>query len=471
MRLRRPDTVAFLPNKTLTDSGIVLTSLARYCGCFQERRKQTAMKLKRHAETILVATLAALTMLAGVANAKDGAYRVIYNFKGSTDGWGPMGVPAVAKNGDLYGVTVGGGTSNLGTVFKVTAPQTRGGAWKKTVLYNFTSGEAEILTSLVMGKDGTLYGAGYNENYPGFIFRLKPPVGGDGSDGDWQYDVLYTFSNDSGGIFVDGIALDAKGDIYGTTEYGGDLSCGDGIGCGTVFELQRPTKRGGQWVHSVLYMFGQGGNEDAVEPFGGVTLDQNGDVYGTAAGGAFGYGTVYGVSPPTQKGGVWTETVLYSFDPGTNMGSGPDGPVTFDESGNIYGTTTLGGDLNCQGGYGCGVVFELSPQEGGTWTYANLYSFTDGDDGGDPESGLLFDGKGNLYGTSSNGNYPVAGCAFRLTPPTDGGGWTETTLHSFTGNDGAAPARGLAWGKWHNLYGVTSNGGTDEAGTVIELQP
>jgi hypothetical protein len=432
-------------------------------------------KLMGQTRAILVAALTTLVVLGGPATALGNSYRVIYNFKGSADGWGPMGVPAVAKNGDLYGVTNGGGTHDYGTVFKVTAPQSRGGTWKKTVLYNFTSGDAEILTSLVMAKDGTLYGAGYNDqNNPGFIFQLKPPVGGDGSDGDWQYDVLYTFSNDSGGIFVDGIALDGKGDIYGTTEAGGDLSCpaGYGLGCGVVFELKRPTQQGGQWVFSLLYAFGQGGNDDAVEPFAGVTLGPKGTLYGsTHGGGAYGYGAAYRLSSPRQKGGTWTEAVLYSFEPGTNMGAHPDGPVTFDEFGNMYGTTTLGGDLNCQGGYGCGVVFELSPQEGGTWTYANLYSFTDGDDGGDPESGLLFDGKGNLYGTSSNGNYPVAGCAFRLTPPADGGGWTETTLHSFTGNDGAAPARGLAWGKWHNLYGVTSNGGTDEAGTVIELQP
>jgi uncharacterized repeat protein (TIGR03803 family) len=420
---------------------------------------------------ILVAALTTLVVLGGPATALGNSYRVIYNFKGSADGWGPMGVPAVAKNGDLYGVTVGGGTSNLGTVFKVTAPQTRGGAWKKTVLYNFTSGEAEILTSLVMGKDGTLYGAGYNENYPGFIFRLKPPVGGDGSDGDWQYDVLYTFSNDSGGIFVDGIALDAKGDIYGTTEYGGDLSCGDGIGCGTVFELQRPTKRGGQWVHSVLYMFGQGGNEDAIEPFAGVTLNKEGTIYGTTdGGGIYDYGTVYRLNPPTQKGGTWTEAVLYSFEPGTNMGAHPDGPVTFDEFGNMYGTTTLGGDLNCSGGYGCGVVFELSPQEGGTWTYTNLYSFQGGDDGAEPKSRLVFDGRGNLYGTTSAGYGGVAGSAFRLAPPADGGGWTETTLYTFT-TDRNGDGDGLAWGKWHSLYGVAYLDGKYQAGTVFELQP
>jgi len=176
----------------------------------------------------------------------------------------------------------------------------------------------------------------------------------------------------------------------------------------------------------------------------------------------------YRVSPPTQKGGPWTETVLYSLDRGTDMGSNPEGPVTFDESGNMYGTTAFGGDLNCSGGFGCGVVFELSPQTGGTWTYTNLYSFQGGSDGAEPMCLLVFDTNGNLYGTASTG-FSVAGSAFRLSPPaTDGTAWTETTLHAFTAS---GPGDGLARGKWHGLYGVTYSGGKYNGGVVFELQP
>jgi uncharacterized repeat protein (TIGR03803 family) len=421
------------------------------------------MKRKRHAGTILVAAFAALAMLGGVANAKDGAYRVIYNFKGSADGWGPVGVPAVAKNGDLYGVTNGGGTYDLGTVFKLTAPQTRDGAWKKAVLYDFPGGKGGSKpTSLVLGADGDLYGVNFSQT----VFELKAPTG---RKGVWKYTALYTLNGTTQGSSIQGIALDAEGNIYGATEYGGDLSCGDGIGCGTVFELQRPTKRGGQWVHSVLYMFGQGGNEDAIEPFAGVTLNKEGTIYGTTdGGGIYDYGTVYRLNPPTQKGGTWTETVLYSFDPGTNMGAHPHAPVTFDESSNMYGTATIGGDLNCAGGYGCGVVFELSPQEGGTWMYTNLYSLQGGNDGAEPESQLVLDSKGDLYGTSSGGYDGVAGSALRLSPPANGGGWTETTLYTFTTETGGDYG-GLAWGKWHKLYGVTNGGGKYKAGTVFQL--
>jgi len=139
-------------------------------------------RFTRNARAVLVATLAALALLAGVANAKDGAYRVIHNFNGS-DGCEPLGVPATAKNGNLYGVTDACGSSGYyGTVFKLTAPQSRGGMWKETVLYNFTSEESGNPGALVMGNDGTLYGKGDSENNPGFIFRLRPPVeGGAGS--------------------------------------------------------------------------------------------------------------------------------------------------------------------------------------------------------------------------------------------------------------------------------------------------
>ena len=170
--------------------------------------------------------------------------------------------------------------------------------------------------------------------------------------------------------------------------------------------------------------------------------------------------------------------MLYSFNPSNNIGSSPEGPVIFDGSGNMYGTTAFGGDLNCAGGFGCGVVYELSPptQKGRDWTYTTLYAFTGGNDGAIGGSALLFDSEGNLYGTTTEG-YTFAGTAFRLSPPANGGGpWTETTLHGFTGKngDGAVPT-GLTWGKWGDLYGVTGEGGTGcqrlGCGTTFEVRP
>ncbi len=195
-------------------------------------------------------------------------------------------------------------------------------------------------TTLVLGADGNLYGVDSQT-----ISELKAPT----TDLGWTYAALYTLNQKSDGAGIQGnLVLDVAGNLYGATELGGDPSCDNGYGCGTVFELRRPAQQGGQWVFNVLYTFT--GTPDGEIPYAGVTFDQKGNLYGTTNyGGTIGYGTVYRVSPPTEQGGPWTETVLYSFDRGTNMGSNAEGPVTFDESGNMYGTTAFGGDLNCSG--------------------------------------------------------------------------------------------------------------------------
>jgi hypothetical protein len=138
-------------------------------------------------------------------------------------------------------------------------------------------------------------------------------------------------------------------------------------------------------------------------------------------------------------------------------------------------TTAFGGDLNCSGGFGCGVVFELT-EAGGTWTYTNLYSFQDGNDGAVPSGNIVIDSKGNIYSTTTAGGGSKAGIAFKLSPPQQkGGAWTETTLHTFKAPAGAGDNGGLTWGKWGDLYGVTYLGGTgcpgSGCGTVFELQP
>lgn len=427
------------------------------------------MKLRRQSgRGIFTLALVAVVLLGGVTRARGQAYRVIYEFGHSySDGWFPVGVPAVAKNGDLYGVTMYGGAYNLGTAFKLMVPPTRVGVWKKTVLYDFPGGKGGGGPhSLMFGGDGNLYG---NDNGQS-IFELSAPKSGDGV---WKYHLLYALNGTTEGEGIEGIVLDAEGNIYGATEEGGGV-----CGCGTVFALKRPTQQGGKWRFRVLYTFDGSGNNGA-EPFAGVTFDQKGNLYGTTNyGGTFGYGVAYRLAPPAKKGQSWIETVLYSFNPSNNIGSSPEGPVIFDGSGNMYGTTAFGGDLNCAGGFGCGVVYELSPptQKGRDWTYTTLYAFTGGNDGAIGGSALLFDSEGNLYGTTTEG-YTFAGTAFRLSPPANGGGpWTETTLHGFTGKngDGAVP-NGLTWGKWGNLYGVTGEGGSGcqrlGCGTVFEVRP
>jgi hypothetical protein len=159
--------------------------------------------------------------------------------------------------------------------------------------------------------------------------------------------------------------------------------------------------------------------------------------------------------------------VIYSFDQSNENIISPDGPLTFDSSGNVYGTTLFGGNSGC--GYGCGVVFELSSPN---WTYNNIYEF-DGDNGRYPEGAIVFDSDGNLYSSTSDGGGGTgySGVAFQLAPPSNGGGWTETVLHEFKADEIYGPDYGLIWGKWGDLYGMCVTCGPLQYGTVFELSP
>lgn len=426
------------------------------------------MKVRRCPHQLVLALVAFsfLFSIRSVASPRGQSYRTLYRFQGGSDGWEPFGVPAVDQDGNLYGVTNMGGAHSLGTVYRLSAPQNRSGKWTKTVLYDFpgfSGGGYPII--LLIGADGNFYGVDYSQT----IFELKPPKSGKGA---WKYEELYTLNQGNEGSAIQGMVFDAKGNLYGATEEGGDPSCMEG-GCGTVFELVRPTKNGGKWNLQVLYSFT--GEPDGALPFAGVTFDGSGNLFGTTwNGGSANGGAVYRVSPPRKKGDGWSETVVHSFvDP--SDGARPTGPLTFDSAGNIYGTTYSGGDLSCQG-TGCGVVFELAPPNGrdGTWTYTMLYAFQGGNDGIGPEGCIVFDAKGNLYSTTIVGGVPLGGTAFRLSPPTGGRAWTETMLHEFPANkkDGYEPAGGVTWGKWGDLYGVDFVGGDCETcGTVFELKP
>jgi uncharacterized repeat protein (TIGR03803 family) len=383
-------------------------------------------------------------------------------------------------SGNLYGTTYYGGTANDGTVFELSPP-TSGGTWTETVLYSFAGGAdgRSPFASLVADQAGNLYGAttyGGTIDENGVVFQLVRPTT---TGGAWTENVLYRFqggSNDgrwaSGGLIFDG-----AGNLYGETAFGG--SCNNG----TVFELSPPASQGGAWTETILYSFQSCNGSDGAEPGGGLAFDKGGALFGTTTFGSNAGGTAFRLLPPAAGHNQWTETVLHNFTSGSD-GYNPYGGVTIDSKGNLYGTTSTGGGsngTNCTGTSGCGIVFELSPPAvaGGEWTETILYVFTGGDDGASPFAGVIFDRNGNLYGTAVNGGIATCGCGavFKLTPPsTQGGAWRETTLHTFTGagSDEGLPYSGLSFGKNRRLYGATSGNNAAKPrqyGTVFKIVP
>jgi uncharacterized repeat protein (TIGR03803 family) len=289
-----------------------------------------------------------------------------------------------------------------------------------------------------------------------------------------QESVLYSFNNNGTDGFYPfgGMVSDASGNFYGTTMNGG-ANCGP---CGTVFELS--PEENGDWSETILHTFGVGA--DGSGPRGNLIFDASGNLFGTTLyGGANSEGTVYELTP--SSGGVWTETVLYSFNPfGKNTGYAPNSGVILDAVGNLYGTTTSGGTGNCY--HGCGTVFQLTPSDG-SWTETTLYNFgSNNPDGHMPESSLLWDAAGNLYGTTYMGGVYNGGTVFELTP-TAGGVWDETVLYNFSKRAGGYnPVSSLIFDSSGNLYGTTYRGGdpialtvpcpfSDGCGTVFELSP
>ena len=212
-----------------------------------------------------------------------------------------------------------------------------------------------------------------------------------------------------------------------------------------------------------------GDSGDGGSLYSSLTLDSAGNAYGTTVdGGAYNAGIVYELSP--EGGGQWKETILYNFKGGSVDGSGSHANLVFDSAGNLYGTT-VGGGLTAKGcGSGCGIVFKLSPSaDGGEWTETILHEFTGGSDGGVCYSGVIMDSAGNLYGTNIVGGVDGVGTAYELSP-TSNADWQETVLHSFSGgHDGAMPFAGVILDQSGNLYGTTQGGGTAGVGVAYEL--
>jgi len=433
--------------------------------------------------------------------------KVLYSFQGLPDGAYPAGGVVFDKAGNLYGATTFGGANDCpgitqcGIAYQLQAPAQKGGAWSEHVLYvfkgvNSNDGDAPA-GGVIFDQAGNLYGTtAYGGTGKcmlfgggvgcGTVYELVPPK----QKGDaWTEIVLHSFQSGKDGYFPWGdLTFDSAGNLYGATQYGGGYgSCNAPYYqyCGTVFKLSPPTTRGGKWTERVLYSFKgvQAGKQfgDGANPNGGLVLDSKGAIYGTTyfggnnvqgqcAGGSggTGCGIVFKLSPPSRKGGQWTQTLLHRFDgqDGANSAAG----VVFDRNGNLYGTTSYGPP------HGYGLVFELKKSSGKihSWTETVLHLFTDGYDGGYPAAGLVFDSRGNLYGTTLAGGIP-RGVVFRLEPPKQGNSWPFTVLYNLTGPpDGNHPTASLIFDSKGNLYSTTEWGGTGQEGgdgTVFEVEP
>ena len=286
---------------------------------------------------------------------------------------------------------------------------------------------------MLFGPDGLLYGTSPNNiagYIYGYVFSMRPGVNACVTVlCPWDATVRYGFSGGADGAnprYGD-LNFDQAGNIYGTTPAGGSGNNG------VVYEMMRS---GSSWTEQPLYTFS---GPDGSQPFAGIIFDNAGNMYGTTAqGGAHGYGTVYELSP---TGNGWTETVLYSFQNGSD-GSYLIGGLIFDQAGNLYGATDNGGSG------GGGTVFELTPS-GGSWTYNLLYSFTGGTQCG-PRASLAMDGSGNLYGTTYCDGANNKGSIFKLTPSSPY--WTYTSMHDFIGGtDGSAPISNVTFDTAGNL--------------------
>jgi len=401
--------------------------------------------------------LIAFALVALSATSAKAATDVVYSFAGDEDGEYPSTELVVDGAGNLYGTSVQGGEIGGGTVFELTPS---GNGWIHTVLYSFTGGAdgGQPYGGVAIDAQGNLYGT--------------TVIGGNGgicveegcgvvykltkSGGNWTQTVLYNFTGGDDGYGPgSGLTIGKDGSLYGMTPTGG------AYGLGVIFQLK--ADQGGHSRFRVIHAFT--GGSDGGTGSAGRLLDENGTLYGVATvGGAYGKGTAFRLKP-TQSG-PWNLTTIYAFKGQPDAGF-PYGGLARDGSGNLYGTTYYDGANNL------GSVYQLSPSSLGKWRERVLHSFEGGADGSNSISNLVFDAAGNLYGTTSEGGSPGCSCGtiFKLTRG-DNGSWTESVVHSFTGPpDGAYPYNGMVGDSEGNFFGATVHGGEDNEGSVYQLTP
>ena len=426
--------------------------------------------------TLLILSFCA-TLLAFAGPAQAQTQAVLYNFTGSSDGASPQSRLTFDANGNLYGTAPQGGMPNFdfplgaGVIFKLSPDIS--GKWNETVLHafngglNFGPGGAIPIGPVVFDKAGNIYGATvmggtdfYYCNY-GSLFQLSS------GQTTWTESILYSFSctNPIGILPMNGVIMDAAGNLYGTTTPNGGIP-------GTVFELS-PSNAG--WIYQTIYTSG-------VDNPTGVTMDAAGNIYGATT------SSVFQLSP--NGSGGFIPNVIHTFAGPPTDGINAMGTPALDRDGNLYGTTYAGGASDN------GTVYKLSPGQNGSWKEEVLYSFTGGVDGGKPIAGVSLDLRKNIYGTTSLGGTRGKGTVFELkgivvpfgnscgsagSGGTAGQGTTfglrssgtvcyrYVPLWSFKGLDGANPSGSPVLDNACNLYGTTPYGGLTGKGVVYKV--
>jgi uncharacterized repeat protein (TIGR03803 family) len=363
-----------------------------------------------------------LTWIASAGLHAQTSYQVIHHFSASTDGSRPNGLTRDAA-GNFYGTTSDGGPSGLGTVFKLDAA-----THAVTVLHNFTDTPdgANPMASVTLDPAGNLYGTtryGGSDGL-GAVFKI---------DSSGVETIVHSFIDWDGLWPSASLVRDPAGNLYGTTSNGGSHTGG------VIFKI------GPAGVERTVYQF-----EDQSASPNGLARGAAGSLYGTTVrGGHDDVGTVFRLRP----GPVYI--LVHSFTGGSDGGS-PQAESLLDDTGNLYSTTTYGGD------FGAGTVFKVDS----TGVFSVLHSFS-GPDGFNPLAGLVMDASGNLYGTAFAGGDSNQGVVFKLDPSGN-----EAVLHSFAGGaDGAHPMATLVLSPDGTLFGSTSQGGFHGDGTIFRLKP
>ena len=419
------------------------------------------------------AALATLALAFLVSSSWAANVRKLHNFglTGDDGRYPQYGSLVFDSYGNLYGTTTEGGNNacsphGCGAVYQLKP--NGDGTWTAMVIHYFGNGTDGITPqgTLVFDHQGNMFGttsAGGNYG-KGTVYEVSP----DGNGG-FREQKIHNFGSGSDGATPYAGLVFYNGNLYGTTSEGGNY------GEGTAFEMVRNSD--GTWTETKMHNFGING-ADGSEPYAGLTVDAAGNFYGTTwTGGASSCncGTVYQIT--SNGDGTWNEHKLHTFGMNSADGAYPNAEVIMDSAGNLYGTTTSGGNYTCDSA-GCGTAYELTPNGNGTWAESKIHNFgANAADSAVPWGPLVLDNSGNLYGTTEHGgNYQcdtgTCGTIFRLTS-NGSGGWTAVKVHNFgtESSDGTNPYGGLIFDASGNLYGATYTGGDYGVGAVFIVTP